>query len=122
MNYFLRLARKEPMSVVGDLPKIGLVSLFPLPFPLADFSALKSPGVYFCLTFISLSIPTSLIIPSSVISFKYYLTVKVKVKSLSRVRLFVTPWTVALQVPLPTGFSRQDCWTGLPFPCRQLLN
>ena len=33
--------------------------------------------------------------------------VKVKVKSLSRVRLFATPWTVAYQAPLSMGFSRQ---------------
>ena len=39
-----------------------------------------------------------------------------KVKSLSRVRLFVTPWTVAYQAPPSMGFSRQDCWSGLPFP------
>ena len=36
-------------------------------------------------------------------------------KSLSRVRLFVTPWTVARQAPLSTGFSRQEYWSGLPF-------
>ena len=41
---------------------------------------------------------------------------KVKVKSLSRVRLFMTPWTVAYQAPLSMGFSRQECWNGLPFP------
>ena len=29
-------------------------------------------------------------------------------------RLFVTPWTVALQAPLPMGFSRQEYWSGLP--------
>ena len=34
----------------------------------------------------------------------------------SRVRLFVTPWTVAHQAPLSTGFSRQEYWSGLPFP------
>ena len=34
----------------------------------------------------------------------------------SRVRLFVTPWTVARQAPLSTGFSRQECWSGLPCP------
>ena len=39
---------------------------------------------------------------------------KVKVKSLSHVRLFVTPWTVAYQVPLSMGFSRQEYWSGLP--------
>ena len=38
------------------------------------------------------------------------------VKSLSRVRLFVTPWTVALQAPLSMRFSRQEYWSGLPFP------
>ena len=39
-----------------------------------------------------------------------------KVKSLSRVPLFVTPWTVAYQAPLSMGFSRQEYWSGLPFP------
>ena len=41
---------------------------------------------------------------------------KVKVKSLSRVRLFVTPWTVAYQAPLSMGFSRHEYWSELPFP------
>ena len=35
---------------------------------------------------------------------------------LSRVGLFVTPWTVARQISLSTGFSWQDYWSGLPFP------
>ena len=38
------------------------------------------------------------------------------VKSLSCVQLFVTPWTVARQAPLSMGFSRQEYWSGLPFP------
>ena len=37
-------------------------------------------------------------------------------KSLSRVRLFATPWTVAHQAPLSMGFSKQEYWSGLPFP------
>ena len=37
-----------------------------------------------------------------------FLKVKVKVKSLSHVRLFATPWTVAYQAPPSTGFSRQE--------------
>ena len=41
---------------------------------------------------------------------------KVKVKSLTRVRLFATPWTVAHQASLSVGFSRQEYWSGLPFP------
>ena len=40
----------------------------------------------------------------------------VNVKLLSHVRLFVTPWTVAYQAPLSMGFSRQEYWSGLPFP------
>ena len=44
------------------------------------------------------------------------LKVKVKVKSLSRVRLFATPWTVAYQAPPSMGFSRQEYWSGLSFP------
>ena len=38
------------------------------------------------------------------------------VQLLSRVQLFMTPWTVARQAPLPRAFSRQECWSGLPFP------
>ena len=38
------------------------------------------------------------------------------VKSLSRVGLFATPWTVAYKAPLSMEFSRQEYWSGLPFP------
>ena len=41
---------------------------------------------------------------------------KVKVKLLSRVRLFTTPWTVAYQAPPSMGFFRQEYWSGLPLP------
>ena len=37
-------------------------------------------------------------------------------KSLSHVRLFVAPWTVAYQAPPSMDFSRQEYWSGLPFP------
>ena len=43
-------------------------------------------------------------------------TSKVKVKSLSHVWLFVTSWTVAYQAPPSMGFSRQEYWSGWPFP------
>ena len=46
----------------------------------------------------------------------YYKKERKKVKWLSRVRLFATPWTVAHQTPLSMGFSRQEYWSGLPFP------
>ena len=42
---------------------------------------------------------------------------EVRVKSLSRVWLFVTPWTAAHQAPPSMGFSRQECWSG----CHRLL-
>ena len=41
---------------------------------------------------------------------------KVKVKSLSRVWLLVTPWTAAHQAPPSVGFSRQEYWNGVPLP------
>ena len=37
-------------------------------------------------------------------------------KLFSHVRLFATPWTVAYQAPPSMGFSRQEYWSGLPFP------
>ena len=40
----------------------------------------------------------------------------VKVKSFSRVRLFVIPWTVVYQASQSMGFSRQEYWSGLSFP------
>ena len=40
----------------------------------------------------------------------------VVVKLLSRVRLFATPWTVAYQALPSMGFSRQEYWSGVPFP------
>ena len=48
------------------------------------------------------------------ISFSNAWKWKVKVKSLSRVRLLVTPWTAAYQAPLSIGFSRQEYWSGVP--------
>ena len=50
------------------------------------------------------------------ISFSNAWKWKVKVKSLSRVRLLATPWTAAHQAPLAMGFSRQECWRGVPLP------
>ena len=41
---------------------------------------------------------------------------KKKVKSLSRVQLFVNPWTVADHASPCLGFSRQEHWSALPFP------
>ena len=45
-----------------------------------------------------------------------YILIQVKVKSLSRVRLFAAPWTVTYQALRSMGFSRQEYWSGLPFP------
>ena len=50
------------------------------------------------------------------ISFSNAWKWKVKLKSLSCVWLLATPWTVAYQDPLSMGFSRQEYWSGLPFP------
>ena len=41
---------------------------------------------------------------------------KLKVKSLSRVRFLATPWTAAYQAPPSMGFSRQESWSGVPLP------
>jgi len=41
---------------------------------------------------------------------------KVRVKSLSHVRLFASPQTAAYRAPPPMGFSRQEYWSGLPLP------
>ena len=50
------------------------------------------------------------------ISFSNAWKWKVKVRSLSHVRLIATPWTAAYQAPLSMGFSRQEYWSGVPLP------
>ena len=46
---------------------------------------------------------------------------KVKVKSLSRVRLFASPWAVAYHASPSMGFPRQEYWSELPFPSQFFL-
>ena len=55
---------------------------------------------------------------SSLIQFRHCCcwVAKAKVKLLSRFWLFATPWTLAYQAPPYMGFSRQDCWSGVPLP------
>ena len=55
------------------------------------------------------------------ISFSNAWKWKVKVKSLSRVRLLATPRTAVYQAPRSTGFSRQEYWSGVPLPSPYLL-
>ena len=60
------------------------------------------------------------------ISFSNAWKWKVKVKSLSHLRLLATSWTAAHQAPLSMGFSRQEYWSGVPSPspwtCWDLFN
>ena len=65
----------------------------------------------------ALSQPFTIVFPAryiSQLSIKTFI-VKMKAKSLDRVRLFVTPWNVACQAR-SMGFSRKEYWSGLPFP------
>ena len=50
------------------------------------------------------------------ISIDYIELIVTNTCMLSCVRLFATPWTAARQTPLSTGFSRQEYWSGLPYP------
>ena len=55
------------------------------------------------------------------ISFSNAWKWKVKGKLISRVRLLATPWTAALEAPPSMGFSRQEYWSGVPFPSPDLV-
>ena len=50
------------------------------------------------------------------VTLESYKTARVQAQSLSHVQPFVTPWTIACQAPLAMGFSRQEYWSGQPFP------
>ena len=52
----------------------------------------------------------------------HFLLQCVKVKSLSRVQLCVTPWTATYQAPPSMGFSRQEYWSGVPLPSPICVN
>ena len=56
------------------------------------------------------------------VNLKFSLKERKKVKSLSHVRLFATPWTVAYQAPPSMGFSRQEYWSGVPLPSKCFTN
>ena len=55
------------------------------------------------------------------ISFSNAWKGKVKVKSLSHVRLFSTPWSAAYQAPPSMGFSRQEYWSRVPLPSPKFM-
>ena len=55
------------------------------------------------------------------ISFSNAWKWKVKVKSLSRVQLLATPWTIAYQAPPSMGFPRQEYWSGVPLPSPKFM-
>ena len=48
--------------------------------------------------------------------FLYYFLHACMLSRFSHVQLFATLWTAARQAPLSMGFSRQECWSGLPYP------
>ena len=50
------------------------------------------------------------------VDFSNHVTDTLVLSRFSYVQLFVTPWTVARQAPLSVGFSREEHWSGLPFP------
>ena len=75
---------------------------------------------FLCQAPVSMGIPQARILEWVAISFSNAWKWKVKVKSLSRVRLFATPWTAAYQAPPPMGFSRQEYWSGVPLPSLDL--
>ena len=61
-------------------------------------------------------IPQARTLEWAAISFSNAWKWKGKVKSLSHVRIFETPWTAAYQAPLSMGYSRQEYWSGMPLP------
>ena len=104
-------------------------NLDPLPWDPGVFSHWTMKGILIVL-FSSMSFPhilfsacqtcsyysSTLSLDITLLWYTLSFSVKVKVKLLSRVRLFATPWTAAYQAPLSMRFSRQECWSGLPFP------
>ena len=83
----------------------------PCPSPTPGVHSNSRPSSQWCHPAISSSVVPFSSCPQSLPASE-----SMKVKSLSRVWLFASPWTVAYQAPPSMGFSRQECWSGLPFP------
>ena len=73
-----------------------------------EYDSLKKNKIYY-------STPVAGFVLNAIVVL-IHLIPAVKVKLLIHVRLFATPWTVAYQAPPTMGFSRQQSWSGLPFP------
>ena len=78
--------------------------IYPFFRELLESSVLVQISVLSMISSMGLGRPFKLPLPASLLS------------RFSRVWLFATPWTVAYQAPLSMGFSRQEYWSGLPFP------
>ena len=117
----------EPMSLVSPAVANKFFTTTPPGKPLSQNAAAAAKSLQSCPTLcnpIDGSPPGSPIpgilqartLEWVAVSFSNAWKWKVKVKSLSCVRLFTTPWTAAHQAPLPMGFSRQEYWSGVPLP------
>ena len=137
----LAIARQTPLSMgfsrreywsglpclpPGDLPDLGIKPLS-LMSPVLAAAATAAKSHQSCPTLCDPidSSPPGSAVPGILqartlewvaISFSNAWKWKVKVKSLSRARLFATPWTAAYQAPPSMGFSRQEYWSGVPLP------
>ena len=90
----------------SSLMYLVCLSIYPSTHPPIHLSSCLS--VYLS---VYVSIHPSIHLPAYLSICLYHLTVC----ALSRVQLFVVPWTVACQTPLSMGFPRQEYWSGLPF-------
>ena len=105
----LKLTSIELMMPSNHLIFCRPLLLLPLIFPSIRVSPNESD---FCIRW-----PKSWSFRFSISLLNQYLElISCEVKSFSHVRLFATPWTVAYQDPQSMGFSRQEYWSGLPFP------
>ena len=97
-------------KVLHDLPKIVYLVPWKKSTFRFQFSCAPGFGVFISQSRINYQLFNQLYI-EHILCLKWS-----EVKSLSRVWLFATPWTIAHQAPLSMGFSRQEYWNGLPFP------
>ena len=119
-----------PFPPLGDLPDLRMDPMSLMPHALAvaaKSAAAAAKSLQLCLTLcnpidgspLGSSVPGILqakILEWAANSFSNTWKWKVKVKSLSRAWLLVTPWTAAYQALPSMGFSRQEYWSGVPMP------
>ena len=113
----IKIQKSDHIHSAISLSDLCISLFFQISYQVFSFFLLNASRDHFCSRAVFLGIHQVLhqhLSPGD--AFVLVASVWSEVKLLSHVQLFAPPWTVAYQAPLYMGFSRQEYWSGVPFP------